>query len=860
MRLLLAILFLSALCASAKVVYVDKAATGANNGTSWVDAYTSLAPLDRNAGNIAAGDSVWVRGGDYPETSGFTLQEGSAGNWTHYYFTNWGSATPVKIYHGLGVRHYTEIMAGDPAYEANITNTFTAPLLTNNCYLWIYRHTNWYGVGSGGRSLIIAGDPVVIQWVHITGTTNVYTPVKSDSASEIYEDLTFSGDSATSNTLKHIWIDQSSGHGAGAAITIADQNHTDPAFNRFNVTYSLFENNGSDVCNINGGGLEYAHNIIRRRQGLGAQGCNDTFTISGDTAYNRIHHNLVEPADNSVYYLWGASGVIHDFYFYCNELTPVPPDVYNTDPNSGALINNQGSGVQEQDVFTGPMYVIASNVVFALNTIPFTTNDGPNAIVSLISKNAASTGYTNGLTVYTNAYLLLDNLSVQFDPGPLLGLPYGPFSLFCGSTSGYGTNDAGQGWYYNSNSFVLDYNQSSSYYPGNAVIATWGSSYTNWSGIRLTNSADVQRVVGYTHNSTSPVTFEDPAHWNFRPLSTDIGTNLAGLLALMPEVDKDLSGRTRVTWMGAEEPSGNVLHFDFSRADGWTTNGVLTDRSGSGNTGYKYASTGRETWPTWTNGPGTLDAARFTNNLIDGSGFHKGTYIVVPLTNSANQSLWTFTNGTWALWAEVDLDYALGYSGDEQFLTTGQDTNNWFFGNYYSTASTSGPQFSRASTTGGQEPMDTFSRWPNVTASDWHHYAITWDGSTMQAYYDGQLWNHGDGRTYTNANTFNYTTNFTGLLVSTNSVGLASSWIALGVNTHSGTPDPDDVDGLPNNGQLQGALADVRIYNRALSAAEIGAIYSATNGGGSNPTPPASNGRVVFRGKSGHFKAVYLGQ
>lgn len=65
-------------------IYVDKAATGANNGSSWADAYTDLHDaLDNSVSGIGANDEIWIAGGIYkpdPVTgiAATTVQQGKA--------------------------------------------------------------------------------------------------------------------------------------------------------------------------------------------------------------------------------------------------------------------------------------------------------------------------------------------------------------------------------------------------------------------------------------------------------------------------------------------------------------------------------------------------------------------------------------------------------------------------------------------------------------------------------------------------------------------------------------------------------------------------------------------------------------
>jgi parallel beta-helix repeat protein len=129
MLLALALLGFAAANASAATVYVKHDATGANNGSSWADAYTTLQPAITAA---TSGDEVWVATGTYKPTS--YPNGGSTSRYMHFSLKN-----GVAVYGGFAgtetLLSERNISANPVILSGDIGFTGTA---SDNCYHVFY--------------------------------------------------------------------------------------------------------------------------------------------------------------------------------------------------------------------------------------------------------------------------------------------------------------------------------------------------------------------------------------------------------------------------------------------------------------------------------------------------------------------------------------------------------------------------------------------------------------------------------------------------------------------------------------------------------------------------------------------------
>lgn len=229
----------------------------------------------------------------------------------------------------------------------------------------------------------------------------------------------------------------------------------------------------------------------------------------------------------------------------------------------------------------------------------------------------------------------------------------------------------------------------------------------------------------------------------------------------------------------------------------------------TGYTNHGYVINGSTNWPTLnTNGPNGSLAA------------HIGANQYFAATNAIN-TFGKMTNGAVVLWVNPDTGFEPGTANYGYYLDVGfsfPETYGFTFGHDPGNSTA----FYAYDASGVRFKVLSFTDW--TTTTNWHHYAVTWDGTNAYAYFDGaQLTNAAMGVPYYQVD--------------------SAGWLAIGTMQHDGVP----IGGTyPNAAFLNGSVADIHVYNRTPSAAEIQGLYLGTgttassSGGGGSPDPSIS--------------------
>lgn len=246
-----------------------------------------------------------------------------------------------------------------------------------------------------------------------------------------------------------------------------------------------------------------------------------------------------------------------------------------------------------------------------------------------------------------------------------------------------------------------------------------------------------------------------------------------------------------------------VCHLSFNND---FLGGIVLDSSGYGNNGLRYGYTN---WPALTVGPDGSPAAVFQIYPTTNSNFYSyiGDYIAVL----GSPSLDHLTNATIAIWADYYTapggNYVSNHTATLLDASYGGTVGSWSLGRQFSDL-TSFTVFT------GTNVAATALKFPDATLTGntggWHYYVVTFDGTNIVGYFNGRQFG-----------SFSQLGSMTQLRIG----GPIANYLAMGTWAHNGTPQWGD-DLYPNCCWMNGAMDDLRIYDRALSASEVLALYN----------------------------------
>lgn len=798
--------------------YLDSAATGAGNGTSWANAWTSPSSVVWGAAGVKAGDTLYVSGGTTTKSYATSLNITTSGT----------AASPIKIrvgresgHNGLAVFPVIGINANQYiSLDGSRSDTFTPPTsvwdieqiksnigirvtVTNNSGIFIN--------GAGGMNN-------EIRYVEVgpIGTTNNVGDLHGIRFLNLTEMSNFK--------VEYCWIHDVQNDGVNLNMV-----NVNPAkWDALAVRWCLIERTGDDGVQSVRNGFTLSHCFLRDHWVGLYNGHPDQLQLSGvSSAYLKVVNNIFRNKANSLiigenYVTEG--GVLGPMLIAGNVFYNTRDWVYRDIQAYGATMDawRPNSDISVLSATWTNLYVL-NNTVYYQRTVPFKFG------------RAAPDGNTRSVwRLYVRGSAIRNNLLVDCGYN---GDQTVPISVAAPVNS---TN----GMFYDATSLPLTHN----------VIAG-KNTRVSWGGTVYANSESLNSATGLSGNTSVVPALLSTNQYDFRLAESDTvarnkGYSLSSLTNVFPELMRDLWGNTRGSdsaWdIGANEygtgdiepiPVGNglVMRLDFS--DG-ISDGVARDSSGHNNHAVRYGHQSNPTnWPTaigFTHpvSGATGAAASFRSYPRNGWGLYSISGDYAAITNVHSGGLQGMSAATVAFWVkrtaepDTDGDGLSEWNQDQgRYITSGYGYSGaWSVGMF---SQVGAPYSYLRVYTNNSATSDTYiwfgdatrvvtSGTTNQGALNWVHLAFTWDNGVVQTYCNG---------TPIASATLPVTT----LTARGPNGNLATGWIGLGCDTHNGnpylTPFDDTGDQYPNHAWFNGALADIQMYNRALSPSEITSVY-----------------------------------
>lgn len=338
-------------------------------------------------------------------------------------------------------------------------------------------------------------------------------------------------------------------------------------------------------------------------------------------------------------------------------------------------------------------------------------------------------------------------------------------------------------------------------------------------------NTNVTTVAGlpFTHNSTGNPGFVNKS--DFHMTTTLAGTNLTTWLTQCPFLATDMEGVARTTWqVGAYESTGASANTNDAAFVLW--HHTPASASGIHDDSFNHATTQMQDVYHWfTNSAGPTASvpnaySAFSFHSTDAAFFGEGQYGGVSYTNNIDG----MTNGTVAFWAKgfVSPDGTLGSVQNAVWMSTGAENDNeivgsWYFGRH-GTANT--VLIVQTNNSANHPIILSFPDTTTDGSTAWNHYAWTFNGTNFLGYFNGAAFQTNTPPRVTKLRVGGFYASISGW-PHNGTVNWNTPGSQLGTNDHSRLDD-----GYPNAGFMNGSIADMRVYNRALTPAEIATIHN----------------------------------
>lgn len=895
MRFITTLILLTAamvLKTGAAIWYLDSAATGANNGTNWANAWVSPTNVVWGGSGVKAGDTLTIAGGYYTNNGMAIGAGGNSSNWLRIEASREAGKNSKVVLKSISLGGFQWIWISG-AKDTNVPFQYGGVILTNRAAL-----TNNIGIqltspdqGSTYQGIYVNADSGAnqrVEWVE-------FGPISSEVDTDSWDGYGIRFLNLTTNAnflVRGCWFHDIRNDN----INLNDITGTPPSgYDATVVSSSWLQGGGDDGIQWVENGLSVVDNYFDGHLFGFFHGHPDHLQYSGSASrFQKVVNNVFNGNANSIIkgeHMLTEGGSYGDFiiagnWFYEQANFPTNYDFGEPITLAGWRPNNSTNVIQ---AYQSNVYVLnntfyhlpaGSGIPFALNRAVPGADTNTQATKSAWKIDAANGWFVNNLGV--------DN---RYNSA-------GTSWSWAGSGAGGGPSDT-NGIYYSSNQ-VRWVNNILSGGSSSRQFTYGGVTYTNGEALGMGNVSTIPSLISTNSRDLRLATNDTVA--------VGTGYNWASLDSLTnnhPELARDLFGNPRFRSGGVVDIGGSSLT-SSSGSSGTTnspiTNGLLLainfdiapanddagydDWSGNGNhgrhLGHMASHTASNRCPdqiVYTNRlTGLIETGAFFRRYPDGWDEYNnsGDYLGVTNGPSTNE-LWSMRSATILFWGRYDPpdsshpDYTNTWNaeGNRRFIGAGYGyPGAWTIG----LPSDGGPRsaFRVYPNTSATASYGYFNDRVNISqgspmigsSTNMRFYLVTWTNGFAQGYLDGVLQ---FSKTFTNSSGINVSN-----LTIRGPSGNRNGMLQIGGDTHNANPlltytngagvlKGDDGDGsffevtgakqVPNHGWGGFCtLDDVRVYNRVISTNEMYQIMmklegsgSTGGGGGGGGSTPSTN-------------------